>query len=318
MHMQNKRAKSGPKKAIQKYMFPITIISSIFISGVVGYGASQLAISNNASESAEINAMEKEVIEARNESIKVIETELPKIISDLDEYNQDINLIDENIKWLKASLAPIRESTGAFKTVITIVGGVNTLTNIPLVNKYGTKIELAKIKLDEVNNILVRLENLAVIQQEISDSNQKLKSLFEEYEKERNMEQLLLIEEELNSNLVYQIDDLRTLTIEAYEVVELSSSIITTVNQAEAILNFVQETGKNTLDAVQFWKDNDDVSEIEARIKEETEKDLAASKEKLKNLPDELAKQSQDTITSINNVQKELQTIKLAQMIISE
>lgn len=318
MELEKKRTKSGSKNAFQRYLFPITIISSILISSSIGYAASQIAINNNANDSAEINAMENQVTEARNESVKVIEAEIPKIISDLEKYNQDINLIDENINWVKKSLTPLRDTTGLFNTIISVIGGINNFTKIPSINKYSTKIEFAKIKLDEVDNTLIRLENLMIIQQEIDDSNQKIKLLFEEYQKEKTIEQLLLIEEELNSNLIYQIEDFRNLTTEAHEVVEQSSSILITVHQADSIINFVQETGKNTLDVVQFWKDDEQVAEIEANIKEELEKESAASKEKLKNLPDELAKQSKGTITSINNVQKELQTIKVAQMIISE
>lgn len=318
MELEKTRAKSSPKKALQRYFFLITIITSILISGMVGYVASQIAISNNASDTAEINALENQVTEARNESIQVIETEIPKIIKNLDQYNQDINLIDENLNWVKSSLTPLRDSSGVFNTVISVVGGINTLTKIPAINKYETKIELAKIKLDEVDNTLIRLEDLAIIQQEISDSNQKIKLLFEEYQNEKNIEQLLLIEEELNSNLIYQIEDFRNLTTEAHEVVELSSNILITVDQAKSIIEFVQEKGKNALDLVQFWKDDDKVAEIEANIKENIEKESAASKEKLENLPDELSQQSKATITSINTVQKELQTIKVAQMIISE
>ncbi|RAZ81520.1 hypothetical protein [Planococcus halotolerans] len=127
-----------------------------------------------------------------------------------------------------------------------------------------------------------------------------------------------VIEEELNSTLIYQIEDLKNITIEAREVFELSSSVLVTVNSAKSLYNSIQETGKNTLDAVQFWKDNKEIAEIETDIKKDFKKDLAASQEKLENLPDELALQSIDTVTSINNIQKELQTIKVAQMIISQ
>ncbi|QHJ69785.1 hypothetical protein [Planococcus halotolerans] len=118
--------------------------------------------------------------------------------------------------------------------------------------------------------------------------------------------------------MIYQIEDLKNITIEAREVFELSSSVLVTVNSAKSLYNSIQETGKNTLDAVQFWKDNKEIAEIETDIKKDFKKDLAASQEKLENLPDELALQSIDTVTSINNVQKELQTIKVSQMIISQ
>jgi hypothetical protein len=318
MEPEKKRAKSSPKQSLQKYLFPITIISSILISGSVGYTASQIAIINSSSDTAEINATENQITEARNESIKVIETEIPKIISNLEKYNQDINLINENIKLLDENLAPIRDATGKFGTTISVLNGVTTFVPVPLVSKFSTNLAFAQIKLDEVDSILFRMENLTVIKQEMSESHQKLKLLYEEYQKEKSIEQLLLIEQELNSNLIYQIEDLRNLTLEAHEVFELSSNILVTVNQAKSYFNSIQETGETTLDAIQFWKDNEEDSEMVPNIKENLEKDLEASKEEIQDLPKELAQQSKDSITSISNVQKELQTIRLAQMVIGE
>lgn len=318
MEPEKKRAKSSPKQSLQRYLFPITIISSILISGSVGYIASQIAINNSSSDSAEISAMKNQLTENRKDSIKVIETEIPKIISDLEKYNQDINLIDENIKWLDGNLAPIRDATGKFDTAISVVNGVSTFVNVPIASKMSTNLAFAQIKLEEVDSLLFRMENLTVIKQEMSDSHHKLKLLYEEYQKEKSIEQLLLIDQELNSNLIYQIEDLRNITMEAHEVFELSSSVLGIVNKAKSSLNSIRETGENTLDAIQFWKDNEENFEMGANIKENLEKDLEASKEEIQNLPKELDQQSKDSITSINNVKRELQTIRLAQMVIGE
>ena len=314
MEPEKKRAKSSPKQSLQKYLLPITIISSILISGSVGYTASQLAINNSSSDSG---TMKKQVTEAKNDSVKLIETEIPKIISHLEKYNQDINLIDKNIKLLKENLALIKDSKGIVDKTITFIDVVNTLPNVPFAEKYGTDIKFAKIKLDEIDNTLIHLENLAVIKKEMSDSHQQLKLLYEEYQKEKSIEQLLLIEQELNSNLIYQIEDLKNITREAQEVFDLSSSILTTVNNAKSFINSMQETGETTLDVIQFWKGNED-SEVETKTREDFQKVLAASEEEIQNLPDELAQQSIDSITSISIVQKELQTIRIAQMIIGE
>jgi hypothetical protein len=315
MEPEKKRAKSSPKQSLQKYLFPITIISSILISGSVGYTASQIAINNSSSDS---DTMKNQVTEAKNDSVKVIETEIPKIISNLEKYNQDINLIDKNIKLLKENLALIKDSKGIIDKAITFIGVVNTLPNVPFAEKYGTEIKFAKIKLDEIENTLIHMENLTVIKKEMSDSHQQLNLLYEEYQKEKSIEQLLLIEQELNSNLIYQIEDLKNITREAQEVFELSSSILTTVNNAKSFINSMQETGGTTLDVIQFWKDNEEDSEDETNTRENFQKVLAASEEEIQNLPDELAQQSIDSITSISIVQKELQTIRIAQMIIGE
>lgn len=315
MEVEKSRVVSNQKPVLQRYLIPITIISSILISGSTGYIAIQIAVNNSVSDSTEIKTMKKQVNEARNHSLKVIETELPKIISDLDQYNQDINLVVENVAWVKENLAPIRDAIGKFDSVITVAKGVNTFVDFPVVGNISIKLASAQIQINEIDRTLSRLEDLTVIQQEISDSHQKLNSLFEEYQKKKDIELLFQIEQELNSDLIYQIEDLRSSTVEAHKVLELSSSVLTTVNKTRSLFSSMQEMGKNTLDAIQFWKENEDSSEIGADLKEGLKK---GSMEKIQKLPDELAQRSKSSITSISIVQKELQTLKVAQMISSE
>ncbi|MCH6265317.1 hypothetical protein [Neobacillus citreus] len=319
MEVVKERAVSNQKPVFQRYLFPITItISSMLISGLTGYKASQIVVSNSVGDPTELNTMKNQVNEARSNSLKVIETELPKIISDLDKYNQDINLLVKNVEWLNGNLAPISDALGKSDSAITVVRGVNTFVDNPIVSKISTDLAFAQIKLDEIDSILFRLENLTVIKQEMSDSHQKLTLLFEEYQKEKNIEQLFQIEQELNSNLIYQIEDLRNSTIEAHKVLELSSTVLITVNKTRSFFISLQEMGKDTLNAIQFWKENEGSSENGANIKESLKKDLDASIKKIEKLPNELDQRSKSSITSISNVQKELQTIKIAQMISSE
>ncbi|WP_226646224.1 hypothetical protein [Mesobacillus subterraneus] len=315
MEVEKSRVVSNQKPMLQKYLFPITIISSILISGSTGYLTSQIAVNNSVGDSTDIISMKKQVNEARDQSLKVIETELPKIISDLDQYNQDINLLVDNVEWLKGNLAPIRDAIGKFGTAITVVRGVNTLVGLPSVSKISTDLAFLQIQLDEIDSLLFRLENLTLIQQEISDSHQKLHSLFEEYQKEKDMELLFQIEKELDSNLIYQIEDLRSSTVEAHKVLELSSSVLTTVNKTRSLFSSIQEMGKSAIDAIQFWKEDEGGSEMEA---ESMEKELVASIDRIEKLPRELTQRSKSSITSISLVQKELQTIKIAELISSE
>ena len=315
MKVQKERVVSNQKQVFQRYLFPITIISSMLISAAIGYTASQIAINNSVGDPTETNSMKNQINEARIHSLKVIETELPKIISDLDKYNQDINLLVENVEWLNENFTTVRDSIGKFDSVITVAKGVNTFVDFPIVGNISIKLALAQIQIDEIDSILSGLENLTVIKQEISDSYQKLNLIFEEYQKEKSIEQLLKIEQELNSNLIYQIEDFRNTTKEVHKVLELSSSVLITVNKTRSLLVSIQDMGNNTLNAIQFWKENEDSSEIGVDIKE---KDIDASMEKIQKLLDELAQRSKNSIASISIVQKELQTIKIAQMINSE
>lgn len=318
MEVEKSRVVSNQKQGFQRFLLPITIASSMLISGITGYIASQVAINNSVSQSTEINTMKKQVNEARNHSLKVIETELPKIISDLDQYNQDIDLLVEHVEWLKKNLAPVRDAIGKFDTGITVVKGVNAFVDFPIVGNISDKLDLAQMQLNEIDSVLSRLEDLTVIKQEVSDSHQKLNVLFIDYQKEKDTEQLLQIEQELNSNLIYQIEDLRNTTIEVHKVLELSTSVLITVDKTKSLFNSMQEKWGKTLETIQFWKGNEGSSKIETNIKESLEKDLVASKKKIQKLPNELAQRSKRSITSISNVQKELQTIKMAEMISSK
>jgi hypothetical protein len=318
MELQDESSKSNLKQKLGKYLIPISVASLLLLSGSIGYTASQMAVSNSGGDQLELSTMKKQVNEARDNSIKVVETELPKIISDLDQYNQDISLLVKKVEWLKGNLAPIRDAIGKFDSAITVIKGVNTFVGLPIVDKISNYLDLAQNQLVEIDSILFGLENLLVIKQEMSDSHQKLNSLYKEYQKEKSIETLIQIEQELNSNLIYQIEDLRNTTIEAHKVLELSSSVLITVNKTKSLMNSAQEMGENTLNAIQFWKEKEGSSEIGANIKESLEKDLAASREKIQKLPDELAQRSRSSITSISNVQREIQTIKIAEMISSK
>jgi hypothetical protein len=326
MEMERARAVSNKKQEFQRYLFPITIFSSMLISGSIGYTASQVAVSNSVGNTTGINTMMNQVNEARKHSLKVIVTELPKIISDLDKYNQDLNFLVKKVEWLNGILTPIKNAIGGLESAITVARGVSNFVDLPIVgnistnvtNNISTKIAIAQIQLADIDGIILDLKKLTVIQQEMSDSHQKLSLLYEEYQEEKSIEKLLQIEKELNSNLIYQIEDLRNTTVEARKVFELSSSVLITVDKTIALYNSIQKMGKNTLKAIQFWKGNEGSSEIEADIKESLEKDLEATIEKIQKLPNELTQRSKSSITSINNVQKELQTIKIAHMVSNE
>lgn len=318
MEQEKMRFRSNTKQSLRRYLFPITMISSILISGSVGYAASQLAVNNSGNDSTELKTMKNQVTDAKNDSIQAVEAEIPNIIGDLEEYNQDIELISKNVNLLKENLMPIKETINQFNTAISVITGVNNFVDVPFVSKMENELAFAQNRLEEIDTILLQMENLTVIQKEMNDSHQKLNSLYEEYQKEKSAEKLLQIEEELNSNLIYQIEELRNITVEANEVFELSSGILTTVNNAKSFFSSAQEKGGVALDAIQFWKDNKEDTEIKTNISEDLKKDLKASKEEIQNLPNDLALKSKESIASINKVQKELQTLRIAQMVIGE
>lgn len=69
------------------------------------------------------------------------------------------------------------------------------------------------------------------------------------------------------------------------------------------------------METLQFWKEEKDKNKIDQEKYDQIEKELADSRERLKDLPEEMAERSKETISSINEVKTELQVIRLAEMI---
>jgi len=301
----------------EQYLIPITLVSSIVVSGLVGYSASQWNERSFASSSAEVDDLKEDMTKARNESLEVIEKEIPLIIDELDVYDQDIQLISENIDWLENSLQPMREATGKFGMLISGIQIVNTVTKVPYLDKFGADLDFAKIKLGEIDSILLEMDSLTTIQNEINASQEEISLLYEQYKVDKNVDHLILIEQELNSNLVYQIDDLKNLSEDSYEILELSSSVLSTISLVKTFLNTAEDVGTIALDKIKFWEKDEKETDTDL-AEEEIEQDIADSKEKIQDLPSKLEEQSRNTITSIHKIQRELQTVKITEMVIGE
>ncbi|WP_074033986.1 hypothetical protein [Exiguobacterium sp. AT1b] len=74
----------------QRYVFPITLISSLVVSGSVSYVVSEL----NQSESEKVfadEASQKKIEQMQQDSLNIIEQETPKILDDLKEYEKDLS-----------------------------------------------------------------------------------------------------------------------------------------------------------------------------------------------------------------------------------
>lgn len=325
MESENKRTEEKSKNSIlRNYLLPITLISSIVVSGLVGYASSHWGQETAVSDSGEMESakqelalMKEEMTQAREESLTIIEAEIPEIISDLETYDEDIKLISENIEIIEKSLAPLGETSGGVNMVISLVTTVNSVKSIPVVSKYSDKLEDAKVKLAEINSILLELEKVSNIQKDMQNSQKKLTELYQEYQKDKNIENLLLIDQELNSNLVYRIEDLKNLTNEANELLEFSSDVVKITNQVTGFVITTSETSKELFEKVQFWKKENNKEEVTG-VDEEVVKDIETSKEEIQDLPEKLAQQSRETLTSIHIIQRELQTVEITEMVIGE
>lgn len=311
--MKNSRVRH--KKSFQKYFFLLTILTTILISAGVSYGVSYSTKAHSTNSNEDMKEIKDQITKESEEAINKIESEVPQIINDLEKYKQDIELVNEKVEWLEQKIGPLREWTNNFGKGISILSNLGSYVPIPVASKVSTDLKFANINLNKIDELLAQMEKLMVIEQELTTSHQKVESLYEMYQEDKNIETLLEIEHELNNNLIYQIEDLRTMSIEAKEVFELSFSILNILNETETFIKSSKQKGENTLEFLQFWKSNKEISELETTIDEKIDEEIKMSTEQMKNLPNELTERSRNTMTLINSVQKELQVLRIAQMI---
>jgi len=120
---------------------------------------------------------------------------------------------------------------------------------------------------------------------------------------------------ELDSELIYQIEDIRNSTVEAHDALEISSNVLLQVNKTVATYHSFQSSSEKVIQSLQFWKEKKQVTKIDQSQHEQLMKELEESSERLENLPEDLAKRSNETISSINSVRTELQMIRLTEVL---
>lgn len=291
----------GKKKSgLKKYLLPIIIIPTICIAGLSGCQDS--STSTNASVNDAIDNQENEAVK---KSLKIVETELPKIINDLEKYNQDIELLSGGVKWIKENLDGIRDLKNKLDGVIKLAQAVSWV--VPQLDKMMEKSDIVQVEFEQIDTILSELDKLIDIQQEMNDSHQTINDLFEQYKQQKDMELLFQIEQQLNSNLINQIESLQEVTQETNTVFELSSNILITMNTIKSWIDSVKNT-------IPFLEEK----EVDPKEVENIKKELAAMTEKIQKLPNKLEERSKSSISSIDIVQKEIQTLKVAQMVSGE
>lgn len=310
--MESKRERTPRQMSFfQRYLIPITIASSVVVSGVVSYFVSHF----NTNESIAQAEMQSRVDDMQAESVTTIEKEVPQIINDLKEYDKDLNELVQQVEWLKESMIPVRDGLNYINSATLVISGVNSVVSNPILGKMSSSLSSANSTLNEMDAFLFRLEHLSSVKQEMGKTREKISELYESYQTENNPALLLELEHELDTKLVYQIEDVRTSTIEAREVLESSKDVIMAANYANSTYqNFKNESGK-AIEKLQFWKDEKNEDKIDQDEFDRIEKELADSRERLKDLPEEMAERSKETISSINEVKTELQVIRLAEVI---
>lgn len=310
--MESKRERTSRRTSFfQRYLIPITIALSVIVSGTVGYFVSQF----NTKESIEQVEMQSRVDDMQEESVAAIEKEIPQIIKDLKEYDQDLAQLVKQVDWLKQNMIPVRDGLDYINGATLVISGVNSVVSNPVLGKMSSSLSSANSTLNEVDAFLFRLEHLSSVKQEMGATRKQISELYEKYQTENDPALLLELEHELDTELVYQIEDVRTSTIEAREVLESSKDVIVAANYVNSTYQKIKNESGKAIGKLQFWKDEKKENKIDQDEFNRIENELADSRERLKDLPDEMAERSKKTISSINEVKTELQVIRLAEVI---
>ncbi|TCI53038.1 hypothetical protein EVJ24_10965 [Exiguobacterium sp. SH1S21] len=314
--MESKRELTGRRTSFfQTYLIPITIASSVVVSGTVGYFVSQFNMNRNADGSIAQAEMQSRVDDMQEESVTTIEREVPKIIHDLKEYDKDLAQLVQQVDWLEQNMVPVRNVLEHINSATLVISGVNSVVSSPVLGKMSSSLSSANSTLNEVDAFLFRLEHLSSVKQEMGETRKQISELYEKYQTENDPALLLEMEHELDTELVYQIEDVRTATIEAREVLESSAGVVMATNNTISIYQKVKNASGKAFETLQFWKEEKNEKKIDQDEFNRIEKELADSRERLKDLPDEMAERSKKTISSINEVKTELQVIRLAEVI---
>lgn len=310
--MESKRERTTRQASFfQQYLIPITIASSVIVSGAVSYFVSHF----NTNESIAQAEMQSRVDDMQAESVKTIEKEVPQIINDLDEYDQDLAQLVQQVDWLKQSMTPVRDGLNYINSATLVISGVNSVVSNPILVKMSSSLSSANSTLNEMDAFLFRLEHLSSVKEEMGKTREQINELYESYQTENDPALLLELEHELDTKLVYQIEDVRTATIEARDVLESSKDVIVAANYANSSYQKIKNESGKAIEKLQFWKDGKNESKIDQDEFDRIEKELADSRERLKDLPEEMAERSKETISSINEVKTELQVVRLAEVI---
>lgn len=310
--MESKRERTTRQASFfQQYLIPITIASSVIVSGAVSYFVSHF----NTNESIAQAEMQSRVDDMQAESVKTIEKEVPQIINDLDEYDQDLAQLVQQVDWLKQSMTPVRDGLNYINSATLVISGVNSVVSNPILGKMSSSLSSANSTLNEMDAFLFRLEHLSSVKEEMGKTREQINELYESYQTENDPALLLELEHELDTKLVYQIEDVRTATIEARDVLESSKDVIVAANYANSSYQKIKNESGKAIEKLQFWKDGKNENKIDQDEFDRIEKELADSRERLKDLPEEMAERSKETISSINEVKTELQVVRLAEVI---
>lgn len=310
--MESKRERTTRRTSFfQRYLIPITIVSSVVVSGTVGYFVSHF----NTKESFAQAEMQSRVDDMQEESVTIIEKEIPQIIEDLDEYDQDLAQLVQQVDLLNQNMVPVRKGLDYINGATLVISGVNIVVSNPMLGKMSSSLSSANSTLNEVDAFLFRLEHLSSVKQEMGETRKQISELYEKYQTKNDPALLLEMEHELDTELVYQIEDVRTATIEAREVLESSAGVVMATNNTISIYQKVKNASGKAFETLQFWKEEKNENKIDQDEFDRIEKELADSRERLKDLPEEMAERSKETISSINEVKTELQVVRLAEVI---
>ena len=310
--MESKRERTTRRTSFfQRNLIPITIVSSVVVSGTVGYFVSHF----NTKESFAQAEMQSRVDDMQEESVTIIEKEIPQIIEDLDEYDQDLAQLVQQVDLLNQNMVPVRKGLDYINGATLVISGVNIVVSNPMLGKMSSSLSSANSTLNEVDAFLFRLEHLSSVKQEMGETRKQISELYEKYQTKNDPALLLEMEHELDTELVYQIEDVRTATIEAREVLESSAGVVMATNNTISVYQKVKNASGKAFETLQFWKEEKNENKIDQDEFDRIEKELADSRERLKDLPEEMAERSKETISSINEVKTELQVIRLAEVI---
>jgi hypothetical protein len=263
--------------------------------------------------SKESIAAEK-VTKARQQSVQEIETALDQLEENLQFYQETSQLLHEQQQGVNG-LLPFNDGLEKLTSVADKtkhITKIKPLQQVASVSKIATPIgavsSAASATLWNVAGHLETIQQYEELDKKLTASIQKINALHKQYNETKDLKLMEQIHEELTSNYIYLLVDLKDYTNESIDTFNKLALIL---YQGQNIkMNLSEGIGKIT-----FWKETDEEDKKEQK---KTLKQLDDNMKRIKLIPTEITNRYKEDNTTVIKIESELRVIQTLDRMLSD
>jgi hypothetical protein len=263
--------------------------------------------------SKESIAAEK-VTKARQQSVQEIETALDQLEENLQFYQETSQLLHEQQQGVNG-LLPFNDGLEKLTSVADKtkhITKIKPIQQVASVSKIATPIgavsSAASATLGNVAGHLETIQQYEELDKKLTASIQKINALHKQYNETKDLKLMEQIHEELTSNYIYLLVDLKDYTNESIDTFNKLALIL---YQGQNIkMNVSEGIGKIT-----FWKETDEEDKKEQK---KTLKQLDDNMKRIKLIPTEITNRYKEDNATVIKIESELRVIQTLDRMLSD